>query len=111
MIRTWPFVVASCTGAFTYEAFSVNHAFYGGIAPHFALPGFGLLMLWVLLVRLVLDEEDCWLIPPPVALGQAGKQPLGVVVVSGQNTLENLRNAIRHLANLRPSALDGCGTC
>ena len=74
MIRTWPFVVASCTGAFTYEAFSVNHAFNGGIAPHFALPGFGLLMLWVLLVRLVLDEEDCWLIPPPVALGQAGKQ-------------------------------------
>ena len=59
MARTWLFVVAVLgAGAFTYEAFSVNHAFNGGIAPRFALPGFGLLMLWTLLVGLVFVASD-----------------------------------------------------
>ena len=59
MVRTWLFVVAVLgAGAFAYEAFSVLHSLGGGIAPRFALPGFGLLMLWALLVGLVFVASD-----------------------------------------------------
>lgn len=54
MARTWLFVIVVLAGsALVYAGFSVNHAFNNGTAPRFALPGFGLLMLWALLVGLV----------------------------------------------------------
>ena len=59
MVRTWLFVVAVLgAGALAYGAFSVLHSLGGGIAPRFALPGFGLLMLWALLVGLVFVASD-----------------------------------------------------
>ena len=59
MVRTWLFVIVVLAGgAIVYAAFSVNHAFNNGTAPRFALPGFGLLMLWALLVGLVFVASD-----------------------------------------------------
>ena len=59
MVRTWLFVViVLAVGASIYGAFSVGHTFNVGIAPRFALPGLGLLMLWALLVGVVSVASD-----------------------------------------------------
>ena len=59
MIRTWLFVaLALAAGGVLYHAFGVNHFHNDSIAPRFAVPGFGVVTLWVLLIGLVFVGFD-----------------------------------------------------
>jgi len=59
MIRTWLFVaLALAAGGVLYHAFGVNHFHNDSIAPRFAVPGFGVVTLWVLLIGLVFIGFD-----------------------------------------------------
>ena len=59
MIRTWLFMtIALAAGGVLYTAFGVNHFYNDSIAPRFAVPGFGVVTLWALLIGLVFIGFD-----------------------------------------------------
>ena len=60
MVRTWLFAaLAIGVGLYVYHDWSVLHSFTGLVAaPRFALPGFGILTLWILLAGLVFLAFD-----------------------------------------------------
>ena len=60
MVRTWLFAaLAIGVGLYVYHDWSVLHSFMGVVAaPRFALPGFGILTLWILLAGLVFLAFD-----------------------------------------------------
>ena len=60
MVRTWLFAaLAIGVGLYVYHDWSVLHSFMGLVAaPRFALPGFGILTLWILLAGLVFLAFD-----------------------------------------------------
>ena len=59
MARTWLFAaLALAAGAALYHSFGVNHFYNDTVAPRFAMPGIGLMTLWVLLVGVVFVVFD-----------------------------------------------------
>ena len=60
MVRTWLFsALAISVGLYVYHDWSVLHSYTGLVAaPRFALPGFGILTLWILLAGLVFLAFD-----------------------------------------------------
>ena len=59
MVRTWLFVfLALAAGGVLYHGFGFNHFYNDSIAPRFAVPGFGVVTLWVLLIGLVFIGVD-----------------------------------------------------
>ena len=59
MARTWLFaLLALAVGAISYHGFSMGHFFSDGVAPRFALPGLGLLLLWIVLAGVVFISFD-----------------------------------------------------
>lgn len=59
MARTWLFALLALTaGGVLYHGFGFNHFYNDSIAPRFAVPGFGVATLWVLLIGLVFIGVD-----------------------------------------------------
>ena len=60
MVRTWVFAaLAIAVGLFVYHAWSIQHTQMGiATHPRFALPGFGILVLWVLVAGIVFLAFD-----------------------------------------------------
>ena len=58
-VRTWLFaILAFAAGFLVYLVFSVSHFYVGGVPPRLAMPGFGLVMLSMLLIGIVFVAFD-----------------------------------------------------
>ena len=59
MARTWLFaLLALAVGVIGYHGPSTDHIFGDGVAPRFALPGLGLLLLWIVVAGVVFVSFD-----------------------------------------------------
>ena len=87
-IRTWVFAaLAVAVGLFVYHTWSIQHLQMGNVThPRFALPGFGMLVLWVLIAGIVFLAFD---IPGRDARERVGevldsRPPSNIAILAGR---------------------------
>ena len=87
-IRTWVFAaLAVAVGLFVYHTWSIQHLQMGNVThPRFALPGFGMLVLWILIAGIVFLAFD---IPGRDARERVGevldsRPPSNIAILAGR---------------------------